>query len=126
MSDTILHLELDGVEYHLHVKEPIASAIVLLVERMNRTGAQLDAANAKLDAVRKLHQPTTTQVITGDCATEDCNHESVLDCPTSPMDVCLHCRDVVEAASYYALESSEVWALIEYPCPTIRALDGED
>lgn len=52
MAGTSLHLTLDGREYHLHLEEPVATTIALLVERMNRTGAQLDAANAKLDAVR--------------------------------------------------------------------------
>ncbi len=76
------------------------------------------------ERVRALHHSITERVITGDCAAEDCDHESVLDCPTIPLDVCAHCAEVAEHARFYALEAPEVWDLITYPCPTIRALDG--
>ena len=75
------------------------------------------------DQVRALHQPQTlTGLIGGDCAEEMCDHEN--SCPTdSTAVVCAECHRVAEAANRYYGEDGFDASL--HPCPTVRALDGE-
>lgn len=85
--------------------------------------AERDTALAAIDRVRALHQPQTlTGLIGGDCADETCGHEDY--CPTdSTAVVCAECNRVAEAGNPYYGENGLEASL--YPCPTIRALDGE-
>ena len=80
---------------------------------------------AAVRAVEALHCRETVQAITGDCATEECDHED--ECPTIPVDVCAECYRVSEEADAYFHERNIAPAA--YPCPTIRAiteaLEGE-
>lgn len=83
---------------------------------------QVQARDARIKAVRALHQPQTlTSLIDDDCANEMCDHEDY--CPTdSTAVVCAECDRVAEAGSPYYGENGVGAAL--YPCPTIRALEG--
>ena len=96
--------------------------------RMNRRigfdlGARWAAAQEPTDAeraVRELHTPRDEQVITGDCATEECDHEDR--CPTVPHPVCTECSRIAEEGTpYYAENGIE---FVSYPCRTIRTLDA--
>lgn len=74
---------------------------------------------AALAPILALHKPVEIQVITGDCAEEECDHEDIEDCPTVPYEVCRACVEVAETANMYALEGGAFH--YAWPCPTARA-----
>ena len=80
---------------------------------------RLEASEAKLAAVRELH--TKTPIYDDQCDDADCGQEHF-----EAMDSELyHCA----TAAYYACEECHKMTdgeLDEYPCPTIRALDGAE
>lgn len=82
----------------------------------------VDALYAQVQRVRYLHSPEViTDLIEGDCALEACDHEEA--CPTTgQVTVCSECYRIADSATRYYGE--EGFALTEYPCDTIRALDG--
>ena len=80
-----------------------------------------DHLAARIGRVRALHRPTTVEATQGECAAEECAHED--DCPTVPVGVCAECYRIGEDAYPWASEGY-VLQHVEYPCPTIRALDG--
>ena len=85
--------------------------------------ARADQAEARIKAVRDLHSPSDEQVIMGDCAAEECDHQEIEDCPTEPFTVCAECyRAAIELNPYYGEQGVDD---VAWPCPTIRALDGE-
>lgn len=86
--------------------------------------AEHRAALARIARVGALHQPRLIQVITGDCALGECEHEEVDECPTVPFKQCVACDELADAINtYYAEEQGRITA---WPCPTVRALtEGE-
>lgn len=80
-----------------------------------------DHLAARIGRVRALHRPTTVEATQGECAAEECAYED--DCPTVPVGVCAECYRIGEDAYPWASEGY-VLQHVEYPCPTIRALDG--
>ncbi|MCT1430588.1 ead/Ea22-like family protein [Brachybacterium muris] len=84
---------------------------------------QVQARDARIKAVRELHSPSDEQVIMGDCAAEECDHQEIEDCPTEPFTVCAECyRAAIELNPYYGEQGVDD---VAWPCPTIHALDGE-
>ena len=71
--------------------------------------------------VLALHKPREEQVVTGDCAAEDCEHEG--ECPTVAFAVCAECYRV--AADAYPYFGERGISSVEYPCPTVRAASIE-
>ena len=90
--------------------------------REDRLRAERDALAAQIGRVRALHRPTTVEATQGECAAEECAHED--DCPTVPVGVCAECYRIGEDAYPWASEGY-VLQHVEYPCPTIRALDED-
>ena len=88
----------------------------------NQPMAARDALAAQIGRVRALHRPTTVEATQGECAAEECAHED--DCPTVPVGVCAECYRIGEDAYPWASEGY-VLQHVEYPCPTIRALDED-
>ena len=84
--------------------------------------SERDALAARIERVRALHRPTTVEATQGECAAEECAHED--DCPTVPVGVCAECYRIGEDAYPWASEGY-VLQHVEYPCPTIRALDED-
>ena len=83
----------------------------------------LEQAEARIQAVRDLHSPSDEQVIMGDCAAEECDHQEIEDCPTEPFTVCAECyRAAIELNPYYGEQGVDD---VAWPCPTIRALGGK-
>lgn len=76
---------------------------------------------AQVERVRTLHRPRTEQVLAGDCAKEECDHED--ECPTTPFVVCSECYRIGEEGDAYFAERSV--SHVAWPCPTVRAHDGE-
>ena len=72
-------------------------------------------------AVLRLHSPSEVQVVTGDCAAEECDHEDR--CPTVTAYMCAECARIAEHVSPYALEEGG-YGLVAYPCPTVIAAVG--
>ena len=81
---------------------------------------RIEHAEARASAMRELHAPRDEQVIDGDCAAEECDHED--GCPTRSFTVCTECYRMVEESNRYFGEDGV--SSVAYPCPTIRALDG--
>lgn len=79
---------------------------------------------ARIAEVEALHTPRSVQVLTGDCALGECEHEETNECPTTPFDQCVACDEMADALDSYYTESHGY--VTEYPCPTVRALKGED
>lgn len=85
--------------------------------------ALADAALARIAKVEALHSPRTIQVVTGDCALGECEHDD--ECPTEAFEQCVACDALADRVSiYYEEENASVAA---YPCGTVRALtEGEN
>lgn len=85
--------------------------------------ARLAAALARIAKVEALHSPRTIQVVTGDCALGECEHDD--ECPTEAFEQCVACEAIADRVSiYYEEENASVAA---YPCATVRALtEGDD
>lgn len=75
---------------------------------------------AAIQGVIGLHKPRTEYVITGDCSTEECEHEEAEDCPRIPFEVCVECWRVAEEADAYFSEGGV--SIAAYPCPTMQAI----
>lgn len=91
------------------------------VEALRLAAARAQTAEAKVARAEALHRPRPEQFLTGDCASEDCDHED--ECHTSPLDVCAHCYDLAADGNPYAFEDRTPAQLL-WPCPTATALDG--
>lgn len=85
--------------------------------------ALADAALARIAKVEALHSPRTIQVVTGDCALGECEHDD--ECPTEAFEQCVACDALADRVSiYYEEENASVAA---YPCATVLALtEGEN
>ncbi|WP_413455960.1 hypothetical protein ACLQ8T_05630 [Glutamicibacter sp. FR1] len=80
---------------------------------------KIPAMRAALEAIQELHKPVETQVLTGDCAVGECEHED--DCPTVDFVYCAACNEIAELANaYYAEEGMQI---VSHPCPTRRLAD---
>lgn len=78
-----------------------------------------DHARAGLREIQELHKPMVTQVVTGDCAVGECDHED--DCPTVHFEYCAACNEIAEHANaYYAEEGMQI---VSHPCPTRQLAD---
>lgn len=135
---TIRRVESDALEVSLgHENIDDARSTVIIASRLvemvreiaPEAGAERDALRAERDAlaeqvgrVRELHRPTTVEATQGECAAEECAHED--DCPTVPVGVCAECYRIGEDVYPWAYEDGGLQH-VEYPCPTIRALDGD-
>ena len=69
---------------------------------------------ATLVAIQELHEPVKTQVLVGDCAVEECEHED--DCPTRDFEYCAACNEIAEEANPYYAEDGMGFVL-----PTLLA-----
>lgn len=74
---------------------------------------------AALVAIQELHEPVKTQVLVGDCAVEECDHED--DCPTRDFEYCAACNEIAEEANPYYAEDG--MGFVAHPCPTRRLTD---
>ena len=86
--------------------------------------AERDALAARIERVRALHVRTTISVLPCECPGE--THEAHVppdDC-TTDLAVCAACYELGEAVYPYAYEDGGIQH-VEYPCPTVRALDGD-
>ncbi|UFU03467.1 CHASE3 domain-containing protein [Ruania suaedae] len=72
----------------------------------------------KVRRVEELHTPRRVDVITGDCASETCDHENK--CPTTSVQQCVQCDRIAEAANAYYSESGMSFTM--WPCATTAAL----
>lgn len=87
-------------------------------EHADKWVTEADRLVARLEAVRELHKPTIEGAITGDCATDECDHED--ECPLEPIEVCAECHRLAEEVdAYYGEETIEPTT---WPCPTIQAI----
>lgn len=100
--------------------DPTADAIIELLGALAAAEHRATRAEARIQAVRELHTPREEQVITGDCFSEECDHED--ECPTVPFLVYVECWRVADEADTYFSERGV--GPVAHPCPTIRALDG--
>lgn len=66
--------------------------------------------------VLALHRPVANQVVTGDCAIEECGHED--ECPTVDLETCAACAEIAEQANEYYGETNI--GIVAYPCPTVQ------
>ena len=80
----------------------------------------LPALTAALRAVLNLHKPESVECLTGDCATELCEHDEVGDCETAPFTYCAACHDLADRIDTYYAERG--MAPAAYPCPTVTAI----
>ena len=110
------------VAYHCPDRYPIMAAMF-----RDYADAGLDAARtfvpkalSAFDAVLARHHKTTIQVLTGDCAIENCEHED--ECPTVDFDICQGCYDrELEFDSYYGEQGV---GGVAYPCPDVVAIEN--
>ena len=96
--------------------------LLSLTRRLADTTTERDALAAQIGRVRALHRPTTVEATQGECAAEECAHEDA--CPTVPVGVCAECYRIGEDAYPWAYEGGGLQH-VEYPCPTVRALDED-
>lgn len=73
-----------------------------------------------LEAVVAMHRPETIDVNAVECNAGLCTCEG--EHHTTPLDVCTHCARLGEARSGDPVELWVSALLVEYPCPTVRAL----
>ena len=75
-----------------------------------------------IDAVLNLHTPTQVEVLTGDCAAEECAHDSLGQCVRGWVTVCAACfKLAVDANPYYGEAGLQD---VVHPCRTVQALEG--
>ena len=73
--------------------------------------------------LRELHRPRVEKFVTGDCASEDCDHED--DCPTTDMQVCRECWSIAEEVhGIYWAEGNGPKDVVMWPCATAAILDA--
>lgn len=75
---------------------------------------------AALVAIQEQHKPMVTQVVTGDCAVGECDHED--DCPTVDFEYCAACNEIAEEANPYYSEEQGM-GIVSHPCPTRKLAD---
>lgn len=78
-----------------------------------------DALRAALVAIQELHKPVKTQVLMGDCAVEECEHED--DCPTHEFEYCAACNEIAEQANPSYAEDG--MGFVAHPCATRKLAD---
>lgn len=76
--------------------------------------------SAAVEGVLGLHKPKVEQVITGDCASEECDHEESIDCPLSPFTYCACCYALADQVDSYFTEGGI--NLVAWPCKTVKAV----
>ncbi|WP_313281034.1 hypothetical protein, partial [Timonella senegalensis] len=78
-------------------------------------------AEATIQRVRDLHKPVPFEVLLeAECANEDCEHED--ECPSWTLRMCEECDRLATAINPYYSDNGIGRTL--YPCPTIRAVEG--
>ena len=93
-------------------------------ERAEKAERERDALAARIERVRALHVRTTISVLPCECPGE--THEAHVppdDC-TTDLAVCAACYELGESVYPYAYEDGGIQH-VEYPCPTVRALDED-
>lgn len=86
----------------------------------NEAEAERDAALAAIERLNARHRKIEASAVTGDCATEECEHED--ECPTEVFEVCAACWNLCESADPYFGERGI--APVLWPCEIATALDG--
>ena len=94
--------------------------IYRLTAALEAATRERDAAVSAIERLRKRHCKIEASAVTGDCATEECEHEE--ECPTEIFEVCAACWNLCEEPDPYFGERGI--GMVLWPCPTIAALDG--
>jgi len=104
------------------IEQRFASGRVVNVVTQRALVVEVRRLQAAVERVRELHKRVDVGVIVSDCAREECDHEGA--CPEVPFAVCDACYSIADQIDPYLYERGGV-EVVEWPCPTIAALDGE-
>ncbi len=114
--DDVLHHDERG---HGHMRENFSWIHPRDAKFISSARESVPRMIAALEAVTALHKKRDADAVTGDCATEECDHED--ECPTQTFETCAACWDLCEESDPYFGERGI--APVLWPCPTIRALE---